>query len=161
MITVKANYFQRTNLVGVSHRTSRILLLQEIGVTDGWESSCLMDDRSIVDLLVDTDGLVNNSRLNGLTLDNGLNSFVNVVVLVLVNVLTKMSSRPLNIPSALHVLVHCTLLVQLSLMLGEHLLLMFTRYSLCSGVDMLCRESLSILDGLNSVLRSLSATQKR
>jgi hypothetical protein len=42
-------------------------------VRDGRESRCLVDDRSLVDLLVDNVGVVDGGRLDGLALDHGLN----------------------------------------------------------------------------------------
>lgn len=68
------------------------LRFQEIGVADGWESSSLVNDRSVVNLLVDGDSVVDSCRLNGFTLDDRLNSLVDVVVFVFVNVCSEMST---------------------------------------------------------------------
>jgi len=77
---------------------------------------------------------------------------VDVVVLVLVHVLTKVGLGPLNIAGRLHVLVHRALLVKFRLVLWEHLFLVLADLSLHGGVDVLGGEGLGILNGLHSVL---------
>jgi hypothetical protein len=73
----RQNVVVLTELVVVSSVSVRVrsirLLLEEISVRDGRESRCLVDDRSLVDLLVDNVGVVDGGRLDGLALDHGLN----------------------------------------------------------------------------------------
>lgn len=71
------NQSQRTVLVGVAavsvgHGTARFLLLQELGLRDSRQGGGLVDNRGVVDLLVDGRGVVNDGGLDSLTLDNGL-----------------------------------------------------------------------------------------
>lgn len=60
------------SLVGVSHGTGRLLLLEEVGVGDGGEDGSLVDDGGVVDLLLDGNSVVDGGGLDGLTLDDGL-----------------------------------------------------------------------------------------
>lgn len=57
--------------VGLS-LTLALLLLQELLVADGGESSSLVDDGSLIDSLMDGNGLVNGCGLDGFSLDDGL-----------------------------------------------------------------------------------------
>jgi hypothetical protein len=57
-------------LVGVG--LLRLLLLEEVGVGDGREGSGLVDNRSLVDLLVDGLSVVDSGGLDSLSLDDGL-----------------------------------------------------------------------------------------
>lgn len=57
-------------LVGVG--LLRLLLLKEVGVGDGREGGGLVDDRSLVDLLMDGLSVVDSGGLNSLSLDDGL-----------------------------------------------------------------------------------------
>ena len=50
----------------------RSLGLEEVGVGDGREGGRLVDDRGLVDLLVDGLGVVDGGGLDGLSLDDGL-----------------------------------------------------------------------------------------
>jgi hypothetical protein len=59
-------------IIGVSHRTGRLLLLEEVGVGDGGKDGSLVDDGGVVDLLLDGDGVVDGGGLDSLALDDGL-----------------------------------------------------------------------------------------
>ena len=48
------------------------LLLEEVRVRDGREGGRLVDDRGVVDLLVDGRGVVDGGGLDGFTLDDRL-----------------------------------------------------------------------------------------
>jgi hypothetical protein len=128
-----------------------------------------VDDRCVMDLLVNANGLVYNCRLDRLTLNDGLDckacqyrtrgtektaltSLVDVVVLVLVDVLTKVRGRPLGVELSLRVLVHGALLVELRLVLREHVFLVLAGHGLSGGGDVLGREGLVVRDGLDTVL---------
>ena len=52
------------------------LLLQEVGVREGREGGGLVDDGGVVDLFVYANGVVHGSRLDGFTLDDGLDYIV-------------------------------------------------------------------------------------
>jgi hypothetical protein len=58
--------------VGVSKRTRLGLLLEEVRVGNGRENGSLVDNGSVVDLLLDSDGVVDGGGLDGFTLDDGL-----------------------------------------------------------------------------------------
>lgn len=49
-----------------------LLLFEEVLVRDGWEGGGLVNDRSVVDLLVDSSGVVDSGWLDGLLLDDWL-----------------------------------------------------------------------------------------
>lgn len=77
---------------------------------------------------------------------------MDVVVLVLVHVRTKVGSRALNLTDTGGVGVGRALLVELLLVLREHVLLVLTDDGGGSGLDVLGLENLVILDGLDTVL---------
>ena len=162
---------QLTELVGVPTvrvgvGTLGLVLLQEVRVGDGWEGSSLVNDRSLVDLLVDGLGVVNGGRLDSLSLNDGLDccqtesafrtklltGLVDVVVLVGVDVSTEVSGRSLSLSNVLLVSVSGSLFVQLGLVLWEHVLLVLSNDSWGGGLDMLGGENLVVFDGLDSVL---------
>lgn len=64
--------------VSVREWAAILLLLEEFSSRDGWEGSSLVNDWCIVNLLVHTDGLVYNSRLEGLTLNDRLDYFQSI-----------------------------------------------------------------------------------
>lgn len=105
-----------------------------------------------MDLFMDCSRVVDNGRLNGLPLDDRLNSFVDMVVLMLVNMGSQVSMRLLDIAGGLLVAVHSSLLLEGLLVLGKHLLLMLTDDGRGSDINMLGVQSLLVLYGLNSVL---------
>lgn len=86
---------------------------------------------------------------------------MDVVVLVLVHVLTEVGSSPLDVLSGLRVGVHGPLLVQLGLVLGEHVLFVFPNLSFGSGGDVLGGESLGVHNWLDSVLRIVSTRRMK
>ncbi len=51
---------------------SSLLLLEEVRHANGRKGGSLVDDGCVVDLFVDTDGLVKDGGLDGLSLDHGL-----------------------------------------------------------------------------------------
>ena len=104
------------------HRPSILFLLQKFSRTDGRKGGSLVYDWCVVDLLVNTNGLVDDGGLDGLTLDDRLDGLVDMVVLVLIHVLPEIRLAPLYVELSLHVLVHRALLVKLVLVFGEHLL---------------------------------------
>ena len=139
-------------LVGVRVGSLLALLLEEVGVRDGGESSGLVDDRSLVDLLVDSLGVVDSGGLDGLTLDDRLDGLVDVVVLVGADVGTKVGGRSLSVGDDLLVLVLGSLLVELGLVLWEHVLLVLSLNGGGNSVDVLSGEDLVVLDRLDTVL---------
>jgi hypothetical protein len=62
----------RVGLVGVGVRGELLLVGKELLVGDGGESGGLVDDRCLVDFLVDGVGVVDNGWCDGLTLDDWL-----------------------------------------------------------------------------------------
>lgn len=105
-----------------------------------------------MDLFMDCSRVVDNGRLNGLPLDDRLNSFVDMVVLMLVNMGSQVSMRLLDIAGGLLVAMHSSLLLEGLLVLGKHLLLMLSDDGRGSDMNMLGVQSLLVLYGLNSVL---------
>ena len=103
----------------------------------------LVDDRSVVDLLVNGDSGVNVGVLDGLPVDHGLDGLVDVVVNVLLRKTTSLvwagrSMRlwgtyssdgrgghhgPVDIANLLGVVVKVSLLLKLLPVLGEHVLI--------------------------------------
>lgn len=81
-----------------------------------------------------------------------LTGLVNVVVLVLADVGTDVLVAALDITSGLHVLVHGALLVQLGLVLWEHVLLVLADDGGGDAVHVLSVKDLFVLDGLDAVL---------
>jgi len=126
--------------------------LEEVGVGDGREGSRLVNDRSLVDLLVDSLGVVDSGGLDSLTLDDRLDGLVDVVVLVSVDVLTHVSGGSLSLTDDLLVAVLGSLLVELGLVLWEHVLLVLSLDDRGGGLDVSGGEDLLVLDGLDSVL---------
>lgn len=106
-----------------------------------------------MNLFVDCSRVMDNGRLDGLPLNDGLDGFVNVMVLMLVDMSSDISTRLFDLASGLLVAVQCPLLLEGLLMFGKHLLLVFTDDGRGSDVNMLGVESLLVLYGLNSVLR--------
>lgn len=124
-----------------------------------------------MNLFVDCSRVVDNGRLDGLPLDDGLDcfkvrqiliynailfqltGFVDVMVFMLVNMGSDVSMRLLDFADGLLIAVQCPLLLEGILMFGKHLLLVLTDDGRCSNVNMLGVESLFVLYGLNSVLR--------
>jgi hypothetical protein len=108
--------------------------------------------RSIVDLLVDGDGRVNVGRGKGFTLDDGLDSLVDVVVDVLVGLNTAGNLLPDDGGDSLGVVVGVSLFLQLGSVLGDHVVLGLSN-NLGQDVEfMLGVQNLLVGDGLNSVL---------
>lgn len=105
-----------------------------------------------MNLFVDCSRVMDNGRLDGLPLNDGLDGFVNVMVLMLVNMSSDISTRLFDLASGLLVAVQSPLLLEGLLMFGKHLLLVFTDDGRGSDVNMLGVESLLVLYGLNSVL---------
>jgi len=136
--------------VGVSREL--LLVGKELLVGNGWEGGGLVDNGCLVDLLVDGVGVVYNDWGDGLTLDNRLNSLVDVVVLVLVDVCSDVGGRSLNLANVLCVDVSSSLLVELGLVFWDHVLLVFTDDNGCDRGLVLGGEDLLVLDGLDSVL---------
>lgn len=130
-----------------------------------------MNNGCIMNLFVDCSRVMDNGRLDGLPLNDGLDcfevrhisiynvipfqltGFVNVMVLMLVNMSSDISTRLFDLASGLLVAVQSPLLLEGLLMFGKHLLLVFTDDGRGSDVNMLGVESLLVLYGLNSVLR--------
>lgn len=81
-----------------------------------------------------------------------LTSLVDVVVLVLVHVGTQVGSRTLDLTDLGGVGVGSSLLVELLLVLGKHVLLVLADDCRGGRLDVLGLEHLLVLDGLNSVL---------
>jgi len=140
------------SLVAVCHGTVGLLLLEELGVGHGGELGHLVNDRSLVDFLVDAGGVVDNGGLDGLTLDHGLDRLVDVVVFVGVDVGTQVSVGALHVVDNLLVGVERALLVELLLVLGEHVLLVLSHNGGGGRGDVRGLEGLGIVDGLNTVL---------
>ena len=84
---------------------------------------------------------------------NRLTCLVDVVVFMLVDVSSHMASGPLDVSTGLLVLVQSSLLVQLLLVLGKHVFLVFADYARGDRVNMLGLEGLLMSDGLDAVLR--------
>jgi len=139
------------SLVGVRHG-SVVVTVQELVSGNGREGSSLVDDRCLVDLFRDGDGVVNRSRLDGFTLDNRLDGLVDVVVFVSPNMSAEMSTGSLDFSGVLEVLVHRPLLVEFLLVLGKHVLLVLAGDNGGHGVHVLGLELLFVDNGLDSVL---------
>jgi len=140
------------SLVAVGHWAVGLLLLQELSLGHGGQLGHLVDDRSFVESLVDANGVVDDGRLDGLTLDHGLDRLVDVVVLVGVDLSTEVGLSALHVVDNLLVGVLRALLVELLLVLGEHVLLVLTQ-NLRGGLDDVRGfEGLGIVDGLDTVL---------
>ena len=133
-------------------RATGSFLLEELLVGEGGEGGSLVNDRSLVDLLVDGGGLVDNGRLDRLALDDGLDGLVDVVVLMSVDVGADVSSGALGVKDVGGVLVEVALLGELGLVLGKHVLLVLADGSLRDSVDVLSGEDILVGDGLNAVL---------
>ena len=73
-------------------------------------------------------------------------------MLVLVDVRAEVGGRSLRLANVLLVLERGSLLVELGLVLGEHVLLVLLHDGGRGRVDVLGREDLVVLDRLNSVL---------
>lgn len=91
-------------------------------------------------------------KLTGLSLDDGLDRLVDVVVFVFVDMRTEMSSGSLSVGDGLGILDGGSLLVQFRLVLREHVLLVFSDNGGSSRLDMLGSKGLVVLDRLDSVL---------
>jgi len=128
------------------------LLLEELFMADSRESSGLVDNRGSINPLVDGDGLVNGGGLDGFSLDNGLDGLVDVMVLVLVGGDTNVGSASLGLTLDGGVLVSGPLLVELSLMLWVHLLLVLSSDDGSGSSGVLSRKNLVVLYRLYSVL---------
>lgn len=81
-----------------------------------------------------------------------LASLVDVVVLVGVDMSTEVGGRSLGLSHLLLVVVLGTLLVELGLVLREHVLLVLSDDGRGGRLDVLGGEGLVVLDGLDSVL---------
>lgn len=82
----------------------------------------------------------------------GLTGLVDVVVLVLADVRAEVSGRSLSLADVLLVLEGGSLLVELGLVLGEHVLLVLPDDSGSRRLDVLGGQDLVVLDRLHSVL---------
>ncbi len=135
-------------LVGVGPTDFVLELVQG----DGGEGGRLVNDRSLVDLLVDWDGVVNGGWSDGLLLNHRLDSLVNVVVDVLVGDGTVVCLCAFYLADLLTVLVHGSHTLELLSVLWEHLLLVLAGdfrdhlMSVLGGLDLLS------LNRLNAVL---------
>lgn len=143
-------------LVGVVVLSSDLLLERVQG--DGGEDGVLMNNRSIVDLLVNGDGGVDVSRLDGLLLDDWLDGLVHVVVDVLVGNRRSLNVRPLRLPHGSRIPVQLPLLLQLLLVLRKHIVLRLPHDFGDDVIFMLGREGLVGLDGLDTVLVVVDVT---
>lgn len=146
-----------------------LLLLQKLFMADGREGGSLMNDRSLVNLFVDRDGLMDSRGLNGLSLDNRLDceksdvfshtrprtrtGLVDVVVCVFLFKLSEVGAGPFGFARGAVVLVLVPHLVKLGLVLGDHLLLVLAHDGGGDTLGVLGRKSLVVLDRLDSVLR--------
>jgi len=140
------------SVVGVGVGSGRLLLLQEVGVRDGGKGSGLVDDGGVVDLLLHLNRMVDCRWLDSFTLDNRLDSLVDVVVFVLVNVCTEVFTGPLDFGRVLGVLVRRSLLVELLLVLRKHIFFVFPHNSRGGRLNMFRLENLVVLDRLDPVL---------
>lgn len=144
------------SLVGVVVLSSDLVLERVQG--DSGEDGVLVNNRSIVNLLVDGDGGVDVSGLDGLLLDDWLDGLVDVVVDVLVGNRRSLNVRPLRLPNGSRIPVQVPLLVQLLLVLWEHVVLGLPGYFRDDIVLVLGREGLVGLDGLDTVLVVVDVT---
>jgi len=147
----------RSLVVSVLVVTVLVLVLSanlglELGQGNGGQDGVLVDDGSVVDLLVDGDGGVNVGVLDGLTVDDGLDGLVDVVVDVLGGNGRGGSQSPVHITDLLGIPVKGPLLLELLPVLGEHIMLALPR-NLGDDIVLVLSRSLNLIDdGLNSVL---------
>lgn len=112
-----------------------------------------MDNRGVLNPLVDGLGLVDNGGVNSLALNNRLDGLVDVVVLVLIESSTHVLSALFDRTSRSSVLSQVPLLRKSLLMFRSHFLLVFSGDHRFGGVDMFGVEGLLVLNRLKSVLK--------
>jgi hypothetical protein len=135
-------------LVGVS--TTDLVL--ELIKGDSRQSGSLVHDRSLVNSLVDGDGVVNGGRSDGLLLDHRLDSLVNVVVDVLIGNSAVVCFGALYLADLLRVLVHGSHTLELLSVFWEHLLLVLAGDLGDHLMTVLSLLDLLVLDRLHTVL---------
>jgi len=137
-------------LVSVLVNTSDLVL--KVLQRDSGQDGVLVNNRSIVDLLVDGDGGVNVGVLDGLPVDDRLDGLVDVVVDVLAGNGGGGNHVTVNIIDNLGVGVQVPLLLQLLPVLGEHVMLGLPGQLLSNLVLVLGGQDLVVNNGLDTVL---------
>jgi len=144
-------------VVGVGVVTVLVLVFTsnlglELGQRDGRQDGVLVNDRSVVNLLVNGDGGVNVGVLDGLPVDDRLDGLVDVVVDVLGGNGRGGGQASLGLTDLLGVPVEGSLLLELLPVLGEHVVLGLPGHLGDNIVLVLSGQSLLVDNGLNSVL---------
>jgi len=150
-------YTGRAFIVGMLVRLVSVLVnTSDLGLKvlqrDSGQDGVLVNNRSIVDLLVDGDGGVNVGVLDGLPVDNRLDGLVDVVVDVLAGNGGGGNHVTVNIIDNLGVGVQVPLLLQLLPVLGEHVMLGLPGQLLSNLVLVLGGQDLVVNNGLDTVL---------
>lgn len=139
-------------------RVSTTDLVLELVEGDRRQGGSLVNDRGVVNTLVNGHGGVDGGRLDGLTLDHGLDGLVNVVVDVLVGDSRSSSLCADGLRNGLSVLVHSALLLELLAVLGQHVGLGLTDLLGQDVVLMLGLQHLLVGDRLDAVLVVVDVT---
>jgi len=150
-------YTGRAFIVGMLVRLVSVLVnTSDLGLKvlqrDSGQDGVLVNNRSIVDLLVDGDGGVNVGVLDGLPVDDRLDGLVDVVVDVLAGNGGGGDHVTVNIIDNLGVGVQVPLLLQLLPVLGEHVMLGLPGQLLSNLVLVLGGQDLVVNNGLDTVL---------
>jgi len=150
-------YTGRAFIVGMLVRLVSVLVnTSDLGLKvlqrDSGQDGVLVNNRSIVDLLVDGDGGVNVGVLDGLPVDDRLDGLVDVVVDVLAGNGGGGNHVTVNIIDNLGVGVQVPLLLQLLPVLGEHVMLGLPGQLLSNLVLVLGGQDLVVNNGLDTVL---------
>jgi len=150
-------YTGRALIIGVLVVTVLVLVdTSDLGLKvlqrNSGENGVLVNNRGIVDLLVDGDGGVNVGVLDGLPVDDRLDGLVDVVVDVLGGNSGGGNHVPVNIINNLAVGVKVSLLLELLSVLGKHVVFRLPRELRGHLVLVLCGQYLVVNNRLNPVL---------
>jgi len=150
-------YTGRALVVGVLVVTVLVLVdTSDLGLKvlqrNSGENGVLVNNRGIVDLLVDGDGGVNVGVLDGLPVDDRLDGLVDVVVDVLGGNSGGGNHVPVDIINNLAVGVKVSLLLELLSVLGKHVVFRLPSQFLCDLELVLCGQHLVVNNRLNPVL---------
>jgi hypothetical protein len=111
-----------------------------------------MNDGSIGDMFMDILGSVNNGRLDGFSLNDRLNRFMNMMVCQVVTINTSLDGGAFRRENSLLVLDSGVHFLVTRYVFVSHLVFMMTMFGCELFVFMFCRESLCFLHWLDSVL---------
>jgi len=150
-------YTGRAFIVGMLVRLVSVLVnTSDLGLKvlqrNSGENGVLVNNRGIVDLLVDGDGGVNVGVLDGLPVDDRLDGLVDVVVDVLGGNSGGGNHVPVNVINNLAVGVKVSLLLELLSVLGKHVVFRLPRELRGHLVLVLCGQYLVVNNRLNPVL---------